>query len=374
MIAVVYITFFSLVVILLLVSLYLINSLIVKQYRKKKMKKEFNKIEQNFYKHMKKGGVTLIPLMEIKFLRKKVNTCEGLQIFTEVFQKYVKENSYTEQLKSYVGNIIEFETIYKNKVVKGKYRDSYILYLTAIYKITTEESKDYAFKMLDDDALYTRNNALRVLQNFEDTQEIIKALEIISKSDKYFNEKIIVEFLEGFCGDRAKLSLDIVNNIEDFKDEVISAIIQYFTKMREEQNEVQEKILYLLALANSEEIVIEATKYFGYIKNNDAIEMIMNNLEHPNWEVRATSAEMLRTYDTVQNIKRLKEKLFDSNWFVKMNSAFSLVNMNINLVKFNDIINSEDKSALQVYNYALYKKGKISIQEFNQMQEYKEVI
>ena len=83
---------------------------------------------------------------------------------------------------------------------------------------------------------------------------------------------------------------------------------------------------------------------------------------------------MLRTYDTVQNIKRLKEKLFDSNWFVKMNSAFSLVNMNINLVKFNDIINSEDKSALQVYNYALYKKGKISIQEFNQMQEYKEVI
>ncbi|MFA7119923.1 MAG: HEAT repeat domain-containing protein [Bacilli bacterium] len=251
-------------------------------------------------------------------------------------------------------------------MVKEKYKDSYTLYLLFLYKIISKEALDYAHESLIHNSLYSRNNALRVIQNSKDEFEIIKALNTINNQEYYYNDKIIIDFMTEFKGNREDLTLALLNNLDSFNERIKRIIIDYFTSVEDKKAEL--KILKILDLKSSLELRLAAIKYFGKVINKDAYQLIIDGLDDINWEVRAVCGKIIEAYSNDVVIKKLREKLTDSNWFVRFNCALSLINLTKDAHKA-EILEINDNYAKEIYIYALFSKEIITIKEYNELLE-----
>ncbi|MDD4282825.1 MAG: HEAT repeat domain-containing protein [Bacilli bacterium] len=365
-ILIVYSTFIVLIIILLIIITYFINALIKKNHLDYVIAKELVKIENLFYKHMEKEDLKKLNKNQIKDLQEIVLTKNGLLAFNICYNNYIKKYGESDKLKDYVDMIIDYKVIHENHVVKEKYKDSYTLYLLFLYKIISKEALDYAHESLIHNSLYSRNNALRVIQNSKDEFEIIKALNTINNQEYYYNDKIIIDFMTEFKGNREDLTLALLNNLDSFNERIKRIIIDYFTSVEDKKAEL--KILKILDLKSSLELRLAAIKYFGKVINKDAYQLIIDGLDDINWEVRAVCGKIIEAYSNDVVIKKLREKLTDSNWFVRFNCALSLINLTKDAHKA-EILEINDNYAKEIYIYALFSKEIITIKEYNELLE-----
>lgn len=73
------------------------------------------------------------------------------------------------------------------------------------------------------------------------------------------------------------------------------------------------------------ETVLKCTRYFGLVMDERAKETIAANLNHTSWSIRAVSALSIEPYVNSSAIQDLKISLSDNNYFVRKNSAFTLM-------------------------------------------------
>ena len=369
-ILIIYATFILLVVVLLLVNAYFINEIISKQRSQKKLDEQLLVIEPIMKKHLK-TDIDKIKKSEIETLKAVVLTKKGLEAFNVWCQNYINEYGFTDNFKSYVDLIIDYKRLLENKIVRERYRNSYVLYLLSLYKLDSKETFDYAFNLLEDKSLYSRNNALRVIQNSKDEIDMVRALNIVDKSTHFFNDKIIIDFLTEFAGSRRSLNDLLVKKFDVYSERIKKLLIEYFINTKDNSINIQSHMYDLLKKNENTELVIASTKYFGKVINEKAKDLIMKNLDSEQWEVRAISGKVIEFYYDELVILKLKQKLSDSNWFVRFNCALSLINVTEGVDR-RQMIKLEDRYAREIYIYALFTKGLIDIDEYNELTNAKD--
>ena len=229
--AVVYISFTVLMWLLLIICSYFAVSIIYRNIYRHKLDKRLDRINPLFIEHMKRYNPGEPAASEIGEMKSLISDMTGLEAFNIAFHKYTQTYGYNDKLFEYTGRIIKYKTLLK--IVRGKYRISYILYLISEYRIFDPDSIYLAVKSLTDKSYYTRINALLAVKNTGDTGLAIHALKITGRSALYFNSRIIVDFLDTFAGNKTEFRSALINQFDVLNYFVQRQIITHFNNQRD---------------------------------------------------------------------------------------------------------------------------------------------
>lgn len=361
---VIYITFIIFVILLILVCLYFLILLRYQKVQSKKINEMVANIRDIMERHLSYEKLNHIPKEELEYLKKIASNKIGLQGLLICFKDYVEKNGFHEKAREYANEIVSYQTLLNNRIVRNKYRQSYILYLLAEFGINTEEVKEFAINSLNKRSIYVRNNALRVIQNASSVPLVLEALDVIDNNEYYFNDRILVDFLDGFMGNRISLNRHLLNNMDKYSNRVKRLIIEYFFNNHVDDQDIKLKILHYLSNSEDKELLIASTKYFGKISDDRAITYILNHLNSSHWELRAISAKVLGKYKREDVKLKLLESLTDKNYTVRYNSVFSYMDMEEENALMNSVNNMEDVFAKQMLVYAMQSRNIISFEDY----------
>lgn len=177
------------------------------------------------------------------------------------------------------------------------------------FQINTDEIEEFALNSLNQNSIYVRNNALRVIQNTGNTSIILRAIEKINTSRYYFNYKILVDFIDSFKGDMKILNKSLLSALDSYNLRLQRVIIDHFTNCRYDEESARDKILQYIFGSHNKELVIAATRYFEKIIDQRAANYILENMDSKDWEIRAISSKVISKYESILAKEKLKKTL-----------------------------------------------------------------
>lgn len=356
---------------MIFIMIYLIYSKISIMLSLRRVEKTYNKLKLLMTKHLIEDNLRNIPQEEILRVKKLVHSYIGIEAFNKVFNEILTEYDNENNLKSYAGMIVDYKLLLNRKVLKinDKLKQEYVLHLAARFEITTDEVMDYAFHSLRASSLNIRNAALRVIENSHNPKVIIRVYEIITEDGSYFNDKIIIDFIDSFKGMHSKLNIKLAQNISEFTEQIQISIIEHF--INEDYIEGKDEVLKLMVKASSKEVKIVGLKFFKKVHHEPALEFILKGIRDESYEVRAIAAAALGSYKGKESLKALNISISDFNWFVRFNSAFSIITLiegnYLNNEVIKNIIEGKDNYAREIMIYALFARNIIDINVYNEL-------
>lgn len=361
----VYSIFILFVLNLLIIIFYIIRTKIHDGTEKKRIEKVMEKLKTKVAEHLKLEDLNEIPEKDISYIKKLVLTKTGLLVFNRIYSDYINTYGYDERIKSYAALIVDYNILLKNRIVRDKYRKSYILHLLAGYRINSPKVIEFALDSLESNSHYVRNNALRVIGNSGNVESFLEAYNIISFSDKYFNNKMILDLIDSFKGDKQSLNHALDNEFDSFSVEIQKVIIEHFTNVK--YSGAMKRLLDVLKNSSQVELKIAATKYFSSVASSESYPLILGNADSGEWELRAVTVKVLEKYNKPETIDKLIERISDQNWFVRYNAALSLISLDTDNETIKKIFECNDRYAREITLYAMFTKSLIDFEEYKKL-------
>lgn len=357
---------------LVIVILYLITSILIRRIESNKIEDEKKLMIYALNNIMQANLID--KRVEIEKLKSVFSDKVKIQAFYLAYEEYIEQNGYSEKLKQLLSYIVDYEKILTNKVVRKEYRPSYVLYMISQFRLSTKEIGEYALKKLNNRSVYVRNNAINVIKHFEQVSIVLEALKQIDSNEHYFNDKILVDFLDNFKGEMCLLDLELLEHIDGFTNNTKKIILEHFRNIGSDGIKTKDKILSIISNPKeNEEILISATKYFSKIIYKESKPYILNNMDSEKWALRAISASVISKYCGDGVTEKLRQKLSDKNYFVRYNSALSFVNIEKKDLVIEEIFNNKDRFARETLLYAVDEKGILSLDEYKSLLNRKEL-
>lgn len=360
----IYMSFIIFVVVLIIVSFYFITSLIYRIINEKKIQEKKKTILNLISKVM--GSDEEYANNEISELKKSFSSRRGIQAFHLAYINYVKAYGYNNNLQNLLNQVVDYEKVMKSKIVRKNYRKSFTLYLISEFQLSTKAVRDLALNSLEDDSIYVRNNALHVIGNRGDTESVLQALKKINKNEKYYNDKIVIDFLDNFKGDKKELDNKICEQLNNYNNILKNIIIEHLINVNNDDLKIRDQMLELLSTSQEPELLIKSTKYFSQVEDQRATAQLLVNMDSENWSLRATSAKTVSKYPGHQTVEKLKKTLSDPNYFVRRNSANSLIQMEEKEKIFEEALNNKDPFAKDILAYLISTSGIEGLEAFKE--------
>lgn len=339
--------------VLIAVGIYFGLSLIYKRFNERKLEERTDKV----YSFLKNYLIEKEDSKEAKaFLASNFTRSRDIRAFYYGYDRYVEEYGYSPELKELLTEIVDCSKLMKTNLVKKTYEKSYVLFLVSEFKLDTDKVVGMALDALDDDSVYVRNNALRVISGKGSIDSMLEAIDRMIKSDKYFNDKVTIDFLDSFAGDKEELESVLLNRMDTYDFRHKELFIEHLINRRNDSQEVRDKLLDLFLTSKNLGLVIKISKYFGRIRDPRAEEKIGENLSHEDWRLRAISARTIGSYPSEGAVRELKKTVGDSNYYVRRNSSVALSKILTKEELFKEAYLSQDNFARQALSYIIEKK------------------
>jgi uncharacterized protein (UPF0297 family) len=333
----------------------------------KTINKKVNKLQSIMYNKLSNDkGMNEEDIEQIK---KISSTKLGLRAFYLAYKDYINNNGYDFVIKEYINRIISYEKIRKNSIVRDKYKKSYILYLLSEFRIDSEKTRQISLQSLQDDSIYIRNNSLKLIQNIGDVELALQAINIINNTEKYFNEKILLDFLDNFKGDIDILDKKLLDILGNYNIKLKTKIIEHYSNRKNDSLEIRDSMLNYISTSDNKDVIISSTRYFKRVIDNRVANILNKNLKNEHWEVRAISAKVISKYPNKKAIDILKQTIGDNNYFVRYNSAFSLISMEEKDQIMEELLNHHDRFAKYILAYVMFVNNIIDFESYNNYKE-----
>ncbi len=332
-----------------------------KEKKRKKLKDTFG-VEVQRHIEMLKANKKLSK-MDIDFIKSKINKKNYFAVFNDMViqsNKYKENEIYIKKYISYFEE--EILKIIKKYGKKDDIEKTFIVNLLGEYGLNNYEINQFLFNCLNTKSIYLRVETLKAFSRIGNITNLLKVLEFISNKEEYVHSKILIDVLDNFNGDFDTLDKNLLLKFDIFNDNIQKDIIEHFRN----RNVVlaKEKIMDILKDESlDKEVRISAIKYFSKIHYNHAKIEIKNLLNHKVWEYRAISASTLGKYKENDVIESLLDSITDYNWYVRYNSAISLLSFNESNI-IDRVIEKNDKYSIDILFYAMLNKGKISYEDY----------
>ncbi|MGL4362979.1 MAG: HEAT repeat domain-containing protein [Cellulosilyticaceae bacterium] len=289
-----------------------------------------------------------------------INNLDKIQLNEETLyqiKKYLNSKNYQKETINFllelpnrkdVINLVK-ETNLLDAVFKNKDKDE----LDKAYKIhiigefLLDEHMDYLMESCEDEHMYIQINTLKALARLGNVKYFLEYSTKIINSLSLIHDKIIIDAIYSFEGNNEELNkqLSIWLNDETSENEKLKIIIlNHFINIKYE--DVKKDIYNILIDEKySKELKLVGIKYFIKIKYPKVQIVLLKLLNDESWEIRAIAASALKNYKYKEVISNLKQSIKDSGWYVRQNSARSLIHLVDNKDDLTYIINGEDKYA-----------------------------
>ena len=308
----------------------------------KKMSEQINLIKNNFE----------VTAKHRRYLYNKLKRIHNLMIFERFIDKQderIKED-YLENIK-YV--FYDLAIYYKKS---DSIKKAYFAYIVGKYRFFYDIENNAIIKTLDifleDESLYCRDNSLKAIIKYGNTEDIIRALNIINETKYYYDTEIIFQNLLEFDGNKMRLSAKLWMKFNTFNENIQIAIIRYIDKEKLDYNEQFYKLLVDEKVSNN--IKIEIVKYY---KNNiygPAEKILIEDTKLTgmvNKELVQEAARTLRKYNSYETKEALKALLKKKDWNTKMVASESLSVLEASYYELIDIYNGEDETTREILKY-----------------------
>ena len=365
----VYIFFIAFLIVLILLGSYFIISLIHEDYSQKMTDnlemKVYNLILNIMNPKTKDVGDDIISL------KKHFKEKRGVQAFYQAYLRYINTYGSSVDFKALVEAVVDHKTIINSDVVKKTYSKSYTLHLIAEFNLDNEDTTSFATDSLDSKSLYVRNNALRVIQNQKSVDCLLKAICRINTNPKIYNRRLVIDVLDNFKGPSNSLDMALVKKLDNYSVALVSIIAEHLSNVKNEQIIVKDKLLEILKNPNDSEVLIKTIRYFSRVYDLRSKPLIMDYLSSENWSVRVVSAHTLAFYADKEVVSKLKNRVKDVNYYVRKNSALSLIEILDKKELFELTRNINDTYASNSLIYAMELKNIEGYKEYLKTKEGK---
>lgn len=326
--------------------------------REKKVAKIQDKIREDIKKQIlkviKNNNLSKDEILYVEKILKKSKS-------RQAFNKIISELSNNLELKDGISNFMDnYLKIIENEIEKYSKKHSirkcYFISNLGEYKIDSFKIQNFLMECLNDKSIYVRYNALNAIANIGKRDNFIEALIYMSKNRIYINDKVFIEIIDKFKNSY-EMNRDLVRVLNELNTKMQCLIINSFSKNKIDF--LNKTLLMKLKDESNREVRISIIKYFKKNHCNEAYDKLIELLSSKWWEERAMAAKSLSKYYSFEVENSLKKSLKDKNWYVRLNSASSILDNNCNEKIIREVLDSEDIYAKEILLYVLQKKNNI---------------
>ena len=206
-------------------------------------------------------------------------------------------------------------------------------------------------------SLYSRVNALKALCSLGESETLLNAFLSLGQdvgAGAPIHEKIVVETLLTFSGPPDELIDLIWRQFERFSVPEQRALLDY---IRFQSGDYQDKVLsILLEKRRDKELHFSAIRYFGRYPDERARATLLrfvSDTDPTRWEYAAISASSLARYPGRDTIEALSGAMHSPNWYVRYNSASSLIQLGFTYDELLGAAAGSDRYAREMLTYLL---------------------
>ena len=326
--------------------------------REKKVAKIQDKIREDIKKQILKViKNNTLSKDEILYVEKILKKSKSRQ----ASNKIISELSNNLELKDGISNFMDnYLKIIENEIEKYSKKDSirkcYFISNLGEYKIDSFKIQNFLMECLNDKSIYVRYNALNAIANIGKRDNFIEALIYMSKNRIYINDKVFIEIIDKFKNSY-EMNRDLARVLNELNTKMQCLIINSFSKNKIDF--LNKTLLMKLKDESNREVRISIIKYFEKNHCDEAYDKLIELLSSKWWEERAMAAKSLSKYYSFEVENSLKKSLKDKNWYVRLNSASSILDNNCNEKIIREVLDSEDIYAKEILLYVLQKKNNI---------------
>ena len=220
-----------------------------------------------------------------------------------------------------------------------------------------EESPIYRIMMdyAEDSSVYCRENLLKAFYAFGNYRALFNFMVMQKDLGFTHHKKLLSDGLMTFKGDKEKLAALLWENISRFSENTRLAIISFISGIRADYRE--KFFAELCKDDNDEESAIAYIRYFRrhvYEPAGEKLRAIMESDADSN--IKIVVASVLSAYPCRESIEVLKKSLGSSNWYVRFNSANSLLDIGLSKEDEKSILDGKDRYARDMLIYAIEKR------------------
>lgn len=290
---------------------------------------------------------------ELKIIRKYFKTKKGYFAFNEVLKRLMDQEEYRNFNKMSV--LIEnYEDLLVKKLNQYLKKDftqkTYMAFNLGFYQLSNFEIQAFLIKLLLSKEIHLRTVALDSIMKIHNPSDFVEALQVLSDNELFINERALNQIINK-CNGEEEFAEEFSKNIETFNEEIQKATIDYFTfnncdKYKKQMYEKFEEEYRL-------EIRISLLRYFARIHYDEARKYIIKGMNAPTWEERSAAARTIEKYFDDETYELLLNGLTDFNWYVRQNSAASLIRNKPDKNMIDDVFEKKDKFAIDTLLYVL---------------------
>lgn len=332
------------------------NSPQKKERLKNEIKKEISRISLSIDQEK------TIPLNTSKLLYRRLRRADYLISFNESVVELKEEGLF-----GFAGFVkwcepVVYETIKFYSKKKGVY-SAYLAYMISIYGYKTIRVKEVLLSIFRKNSLYCKVNALQAIAQLGDINFLIQVMKEFKNDEIDLEKRVLLNVLLSVDEDKEILARKLWDVFDDLKTSRKITIIQFFKHQK--IREFCPNLLELLKDSETDkELQLTLIKFFTEIKYDPAEKELNKKLNNTkiDWEYQALAAKALKIYHGEESKKSLKNALRSQNWFVRNNSAESLIHLKVSEEFLNDIEKEKDVYAKEALDYARVKLMKLEIE------------
>ncbi|MEG0856017.1 MAG: HEAT repeat domain-containing protein [Terrisporobacter sp.] len=355
-----------------------VTYMIVTDIIEDKFNKKTNELTHSFGKEVLKqlSAVKLnnsVSKMDLDYIKEKLNKNEYVKVFNDVIIKFNENEENHLVTREYM---IYFEEIILLKIKKVERKDdtikSYMVFVLGEYRISNYEISEFLIRSLKTKSMYLRVASLKTVAKIGNLNTLLNAIKYLSKEDKYIHNKVFVDILSQFSGDKVLLNTSFMECFDELKEDFQKVIVENYTKNK--VTYVKDQMLRLLKDSNTKkETKISIIRYFGSIKSQFAKDEMIKLLNKGEWEYRVVCAYALKNYKDEETTNALIESISDKNWHVRYNSATTLLKFNESYI-ISKVLEKNDKYSRDILFYVMFDNNEISYEEYLEKSRKVEVV
>ena len=300
----------------------------------------------------------------LEYIRRKINN----KVYGQVFDETIIEFNQSDENYKVTTMLMESFPDYISKLIRNfnkesKFKRINTVYILGQYGVNEEYINEFLIERLHSESLDMKLNAVTSLALIGDVNYFIKGLSLMSDSGVYLNEKIFVDILDQFNGDKdglnsillfnlSKLSVDlrciVINHLKNYKAEYASKIL--LSKLMKDDTDKEEKAGII--------------KFFEYVKYEKAEKVLIDIARGEIWELKALATKALANYYSDNSVEILLDTIVDKNWYVRFNSAMSLLSYDSLKDIIVRVLEKNDRYSTDIMFYAMFTKKIISYDNY----------
>ncbi len=297
----------------------------------------------------------------INKIKEQAGTTNGLIAYSRALESLKTEEDLLYLLSKYMKGC---KDAYLDLAIKCIDNDDMDKAFMAYFITSTFEAYDGKYDQvyiilktyLVDSSIYCKENILKALYAFGDAQKLCELLLLMDTEGMYHHKKLLSDGLCAFNGDKNSLARLLWQHESEFSEHTRIAIINFIATISNEYNSD-----FYAKLKSSDVSVEEKLAYIRYFSKHifapvcRQLYTFLQTNEDTNLSI--VSATALSSYPSKETVSVLKQALKSRNWYIRFNAAHSLINISTDPEFIQDILNTEDKYAKEIFVYALEEKG-----------------